>query len=194
LVDQFTQDNCNKRTDLWGGSIENRARFGLEVAKAVTNAVGASRVGMRLSPWSTFQGMRMEDPVPQFTYLIKGLKEIGLAYLHLVESRIQGNAEIESSDRLDFAIDAWDNQSPVFVAGGFTNKSAKEAADEDYKNRDVAIVFGRHFISNPDLPFRIREDVEFQKYNRDTFYKARSTEGYTDYPFSKEWESRESRL
>jgi NADPH2 dehydrogenase len=131
--------------------------------------------------------MKMEDPIPQFTYLIKGLKSIGLSYLHLVESRIQGNAEIESSDRLDFATEAWGGISPVLIAGGFTGKSAKEAADVEYKTKDVAIVFGRHFIANPDLAFRIQHDLELNKYERTTFYKAQSRDGYTDYPFSEQW-------
>lgn len=89
LIDQFNQDTCNKRTDQFGGSIENRARFCLEVAKAVAKAVGADKTGIRLSPWSGFQGMRMADPIPQFSYIIHQLRELDLAYLHLVEPRVQ---------------------------------------------------------------------------------------------------------
>jgi NADPH2 dehydrogenase len=162
------------------------------VTKAVVAAVGSERTGIRLSPWSTFQAMKMDDPIPQFTYLIKGLKDIGLSYLHIVESRIQGNAEVESSDRLDFAVEAWGGISPIFVAGGFTGKSAKEAVDVEYKGKDVAIVFGRYFISNPDLVFRIEKDLALTKYERTTFYKAQSTDGFTDYPFSEEWTKEKS--
>jgi NADPH2 dehydrogenase len=86
LVDQFTQDTCNKRTDSWGGSIENRARFGIEVTKAVVDAIGADRTAIRLSPWNDFQGMKMDDPRPTFSYLVSALKELKLAFLHLVES------------------------------------------------------------------------------------------------------------
>jgi len=189
LVDQFTQDNCNQRTDRWGGSIENRSRFGTEVAKAVAAAVGASKTGIRLSPWSTFQSMRMKNPVPQFTHLISQLKPLNLAYLHLVESRIQGNADIESSDALDFAFDAWQNTSPILLAGGYRSKSAYEAVDDQYKDKDVAIVFGRYFIANPDLVFRIKEGVELTHYDRNTFYNPRSEKGYTDCAFSKEWQA-----
>lgn len=135
----------------------------------------------------------MEDPVPQFTYLINGLKDIGLSYLHLVESRVQGIADVESSDRLDFAIDAWEGASPVLVAGGFSAKSAVEAAEGEYKG-DVAVVFGRYFIANPDLVFRVREGLEFNKYDRTTFYKSKSPDGYTDQPFSAEWKAKESHL
>lgn len=90
LIDQFNQDNSNKRTDQWGGSIENRSRFALEVTKAVTQAVGKERVGIRLSPWARFQGMGMADPIPQFSYLIHQLRELDLAFLHLVEPRVSG--------------------------------------------------------------------------------------------------------
>jgi len=189
LIDQFTQDTCNKRTDAWGGSVEKRARFGLEVAKAVVGAIGAEKTGIRLSPYSSFQGMKMADPVPQFSYLAKGLKELKLAYLHVVESRVDGNADVESTDKVDFLIDIWGKTSPVLVAGGFRPASAKRAVDEEYADHDIAIVFGRYFISNPDLPFRIQKGIELTPYNRDTFYKAKSTDGYTDYPFSKEWEA-----
>ncbi|MCJ1307048.1 hypothetical protein MMC25_000694 [Agyrium rufum] len=186
LIDQFTQDNCNKRTDKWGGSIENRARFGIEVAKAVVDAIGAERTGIRLSPWSTFQGMRMEDPVPQFSYLIEELKKLKLCYLHLVESRITGNADIESTDKIEFALDIWGKTSPVVVAGGFKAASAKRVFDE-YPNNDILVAFGRYYISNPDLPFRIINDVELSGYDRDTFYNPRSPKGYIDYPYSKEF-------
>jgi NADPH2 dehydrogenase len=188
LVDQFTQDTCNKRTDAYGGSIENRSRFGLEVAKAVVEAVGADRTGIRLSPFSPFQGMKMTDPIPQFSHLLTGLKALGLAYIHVVESRIAGNADVESTEKVDFALNIWGKTSPILIAGGFKPDSARRAVDEEYEDNDVAIVFGRYYISNPDLPFRLKNDVELTKYNRDTFYKTKSVDGYTDYPFSREYE------
>lgn len=159
----------------------------MEVANAVVSAVGADKVGIRLSPYSTFQGMRMPDPVPQFTHVVKGLKELKLAYLHVVESRIAGNADIESTEKVDFAVQAWGGVSPVFIAGGFTPESAKKVADEEYKDTDVAVVFGRYFISNPDLPYRIQKGIPLHPYDRDTFYNAGSPKGYTDQPFSEEW-------
>ncbi|KAI0156744.1 FMN-linked oxidoreductase [Hypoxylon sp. FL1284] len=187
LIDQFIQDKSNQRTDQYGGSVENRARFALEVSKAVVAAVGADKVGIRLSPWSTFQGMRMADPVPQFTHVIKELKKLKLAYLHLVQSWIQGNTDVEAFDQITFAIDAWENTSPVLVAGGFKPDTAKSFVDEEFKDRDMAVVFGRHFISTPDLPFRIREGLPLTPYNRDTFYTPGAKEGYIDYPFSEEF-------
>ena len=188
LIDQFTQDVANKRTDAWGGSVEKRSRFGLEIAKAVVGAVGREKVGLRLSPFSTFQGMKMADPIPQFSHLVEGLKELKLAYLHLVESRISGSATVEATEKIDPLMKIWGKTSPVLVAGGFQPESAKRAVEEEYTGQDIIIVFGRYFIANPDLPFRINKGIELTEYNRDTFYNAGSPEGYIDYPFSKEWE------
>lgn len=194
LIDQFTQDVCNKRTDKWGGNVENRARFGIEVAKAVVDAVGADKTGIRLSPWSSFQGMRMEDPVPQFSYLLQELKKLKLAYVHLVESRISGNADVETTEKIDFAIDIWSGTSPVLVAGGFKADSARRAVEEEYKDKDIIIVFGRYYIANPDLVYRLQRGIEFAPYDRDTFYLPKSEKGYNDYPFSKDWTEEHSSL
>ncbi|KAL8652490.1 MAG: hypothetical protein Q9210_002651 [Variospora velana] len=187
LTDQFTQDTANQRTDQWGGSIENRSRFLLEITKGIVAAVGSDRVGIRLSPFSTFQGMGMADPLPQFSYLIRCLKHFRLAYLHMVESRVSGAVDTESTEKIDFAIDIWDGTSPVLIAGGFMPESAKRAVEE-YAGRDVGIVFGRYFISNPDLPFRVREGVGLNAYDRATFYTPKEAKGYVDYPFSQEFE------
>ena len=192
LVDQFWQNVVNQRTDKWGGSIENRARFGLEVTKAVITAVGDSKkVGMRLSPWSTYQGMRMEEPMPQFLYIVRELKKLGIGYLHLVESRLSGSSADgvyqDINHENDELVEAWGTKAPVFLAGGFTPEKAERVLTELYPQANVGIVFGRYFISNPDLPFRIRCGVELSKYDRSTFYKFQVMEGYVDYPFSKEW-------
>ena len=96
LIDQFTQDTCNKRTVEWGGSVEKRARFGIEVVKAVVEAIGAERIGIRLSPYSESQGMKMEDPKIGFGYFLEELKKFKLAYLHLVVvSRLSDYGEVE---------------------------------------------------------------------------------------------------
>ncbi|KIW80307.1 hypothetical protein Z517_06922 [Fonsecaea pedrosoi CBS 271.37] len=194
LIDQFTQDVCNKRTDEYGGSVEKRSRFGLEVARAVVAAVGAHRTGIRLSPFSPFNGMKMRDPLPQFTHFMEGLKPLNLAYMHLVESRISGNADVEATEKIDPLIATWADVSPVLIAGGFTPASARRAVDEEYKDRDVAIVFGRYFISTPDLVFRIANNIDLTKYNRGTFYTPKSEVGYIDYPFSKEFEAASTKL
>ncbi|KIX03607.1 uncharacterized protein Z518_07160 [Rhinocladiella mackenziei CBS 650.93] len=189
LVDQFTQDTVNQRTDEYGGSVENRSRFGIEVAQAVAHAVGADKVGFRISPFSPFQGMKMVNPIPQFTNLLQGLKQLKLAYIHVVESRVAGNADVHgATERIDFVVDTWNGTSPVLIAGGFKPDSAMKEVDEVFKDKDVAIVFGRYFLSTPDLPFRVKKGLELNPYNRATFYKVKSEEGYIDYPFSAEFE------
>lgn len=185
LIDQFLQDRCNQRTDEYGGSVENRSRFALETVKAVCDAIGTDRTGIRFSPWSTFNSMLMEDPIPQFPDIVKKLNPFGLAYLHLVESRIAGNADVESVGKLDFAMDIW--KGPLLIAGGYLPLSARQLVDEDRKDRDITVVFGRYFISTPDLPFRAKEGLEQNKYNRDLFYTPKMSEGYIDYPFSKQF-------
>lgn len=188
LLDQFLQDVSNTRTDKYGGSIENRARFALDTAKAVVDAVGADKVGYRISPYSPFQGMKMEDPKPTFEYLIKGLKELKLVYLHVTESRVTGNADVEGVEHIEPLVNMWTaDGSTALVAGGYKPDSAFRAVDETYKGRNVLVVFGRFFISNPDLVFRLKEGIELTKYDRDTFYNAKETKGYTDYDFSKEF-------
>jgi NADPH2 dehydrogenase len=218
MIDQFLQDTCNKRTDAWGGSIEKRAKFGLEVTKAVVGAVGAERTGLRLSPFSPFQGMRMQDPVPQFSYYAGELKKLNLAYLHVVESRIAGNADVEATEKIDFLvlplslshlpfslltetiltnnlqIDLWANQSPFLIAGGFRTDSAYRAVDEQYSDKDIAIVIGRYFITNPDLVFRIKNRIEFTPYDRNKFYNVMQEDGYTTWAFSKEFEAESAKL
>lgn len=190
LLDQFTQDVSNHRTDRYGGSVENRARFPLAVAKSVVEAVGAERVGYRISPFSPFQGMKMEEPKEQFEYLVRGLRELDLAYLHVVESRVNGNADTEDvHEDIKFLVDLWSGAEgkTTLVAGGYKAKSAYEAVEKTYKGKNVVVVFGRYFISNPDLVFKVKEGIELLKYNRDLFYNAMEERGYTDYEFSEEF-------
>ncbi|KAL2061476.1 hypothetical protein VTL71DRAFT_6853 [Oculimacula yallundae] len=184
LVDQFLQDNCNKRRDSWGGDVANRARFALEIAAALIDAVGAEKVGFRLSPFSLFQGMRMADPIPQFSYLVEQLKLLGLAYIHIIEPRVNNNFDCETSDSIDFLLAIWGKTSPVLVAGGYTPENAIPAIDEKYKSYNVAVVFGRHFLANPDLPYRIKHGLPLNKYDRTSFYTPGLPVGYIDYPFS----------
>ena len=129
----------------------------------------------------------MDDPVPQFTYLTEQLKTLDLAYLHLVESRISGNADIEATEKIDPFIKAYNNASPILIAGGFKPDSARRAVDEEYKDYDVVIVFGRSFIPNPDLVYRIERGIPLTAYDRDTFYNVKSPKGYVDWEFSEEY-------
>lgn len=190
MVDQFLQDMTNRREDEYGGSPENRSRFACEVADAISQAIGSDRVGIRLSPYSTFQGMKMEDPRPQFTDVITKLSQRNLAYVHVVEARIAGNQDVTSAaaETLDFAMDAWGDDRPFIVAGGYTPENVRHALESKYATRNnLAVAFGRYFLSTPDLPFRIDKGIAPNPYNRSTFYIPKSPEGYIDYEFSKEW-------
>jgi NADPH2 dehydrogenase len=189
LPDQFLQTTCNKRTDKWGGSIENRARFHLEVTKAVIAAIGADKTAIRLSPYSDFNGMLMDEPEPTFEYLMKELKPLGLSYLHLIEARIKGNddADCGGQKNVSWMVKLWDNVSPVVLAGGFLPDSAKQTADKTYKNYDVIVAFGRYFVANPDLVFRVKEGVPLVRYDRAVFYTPQEPKGYIDYPFSQQY-------
>lgn len=195
LLDQFLTEAINQRTDKWGGSIENRARLTLTVVKEVAAAIGAERTAVRLSPWAGFQGSEKKDSKELFTYIINELKKTGLklAYISLVEATgdpavlILGDKGINEDKTLDFILEAWDNQSPVMVAGGYLPHSAAWAVEEHYKKWDVIIGFGRYFISNPDLVYRIKKGIPLTKYNRPTFYLNKQWEGYNDYAFSEEY-------
>lgn len=192
LLDQFISDQVNQRTDKWGGSIENRSRLPLEVTKAVVDAIGAENVAIRLSPYASFQGAEKSDVKGQYLYLVQELKKLGsLAYLSLVEAKGDPaklfNASDEEDRTLDFILEAWDNQSPVIVAGGYTPESAASAVDDHYRKWDVLVAFGRHFLANPDLVFRVQKGLELNKYNRTTFYINMSEEGYNDYPFHEKF-------
>lgn len=195
LLDQFLTADINKRTDKWGGSIENRARLTLEVLRAVSQAIGSEKVAVRLSPYAGFQGSEKSDSVELYTYLISEFKklDLNLAYISLVEATgdpgaiVRGDKAINIGKTLDFILEAWENRSPVMVAGGYTPESAARAVEEHYKNWDVMVAFGRHFISNPDLVFRVQNEIPLAPYNRATFYIQKAWEGYNDYPFSPEF-------
>ncbi|KXT16963.1 hypothetical protein AC579_7398 [Pseudocercospora musae] len=189
LVDQFLQDASNQRNDSYGGSVENRARLALEVATAVSEAIGKERLGFRISPFSTFQGMKMggKKPVEQFSYLTQKLKDLDLAYLHIIESRVVNNVDCEKTEGIEAFLRIWGREKPVLIAGGFDSERAREAAEGEYKDYNVGVVFGRWFISNPDLVFRVRHGLELNRYERDTFYAVEQERGYLDYSFSEEW-------
>ena len=185
LIDCFIQDVSNSRTDEYGGSVRNRSRFVTQVMKAVSDAIGSHRVGIRLSPWSRFQGMRMTDPIDQFSYVITAAQEIGLGYIHLIEARVHNNVDLEHpvDETLDFAIRLW--SGPILLAGGYRPENARFTVDQKFPDKDIIVMFGRYFIANPDLVFRIREGVDLANYDRSNFYAILDPAGYTDYPYSK---------
>jgi N-ethylmaleimide reductase len=179
LMDQFLQDNSNKRTDEYGGSVENRSRFLLEVVQALTSVWPSDRVAVRIGPGGTWNDMSDSDPEILFPYLAGQLNQFGLAYLHVIEPRVKGNIVIHEGQE-PVAAESLGKifTGPIVAAGGFEPDTAEETVE---KGIAAAITFGRHFVSNPDLPRRIKEGLPLAKYDRDTFYTF-DAHGYTDYP------------
>ena len=181
LIEQFLQSHTNLRTDRYGGSIENRARFLLEIADAVIGVWGASRVGVRLSPYGIANGSGEQDPMPLYSHVIGALDKLGLAYLHFIEPRSSGAGRAEVNHQnvpsaMKLFRPMW--HGVLMTAGGFTGETANAAIADGHAD---LIAFGRIFISNPDLPDRLKKGHPLTPYNRATFYGGGEA-GYTDYP------------
>lgn len=181
LIEQFLEDRTNKRTDEYGGTVLNRMRFLLEVTDAVIEVWGAARVGVRLSPFGIAGDIADSDPMPLFMSAIKALSLRNIAYLHLIEPRVQPAVEEEERREAPTSIGALFRAAfngPLIIAGGLTKASAEAALRSGTAD---AIAFGRAFIANPDLPQRLAAGAPLNPYNRKTFYGG-SAQGYTDYP------------
>jgi len=173
LIDQFLRDAANQRDDAYGGPVQNRARFLLEVVDAVASVFGAERVGVRLSPHAKADGMGDSTPANTFEHAARQLGQRGLAYLHLIEP--VGTAREDALApvvRRAFP-------GPLILCGGFERASAQAALDEA---RADLIAFGVGFIANPDLVERLRRDAPWNVPDTATFYSG-GDKGYTDYPF-----------
>jgi N-ethylmaleimide reductase len=185
LIEQFLQSHTNLRTDRYGGSIANRARFLLEITQAMIEVWGANRVGVRLSPYGIANGSGEPDPMPLYSHVIQSLDTLGLAYLHFIEPRSSGAGRAEVNHQnvpsaMALFRPIW--RGVLISAGGFTGESAEAAVAG---GQAEAIAFGRIFISNPDLPRRLRHGFPLTPYNRATFYGGEEA-GYTDYPVHDE--------
>ena len=180
LIDQFLQDGSNKRTDEYGGSIENRARLLFEVVEAMVSAWTHDRVGVRITPSGTFNAMSDSDPEALHAHVAEGLNRFGLAYLHIIEPRMSGYLLLkEDQPPLATRRARQVFKGNIIANGGFEPDSAAAAIEQGDAD---AISFGRYFVSNPDLPRRIREGLLLAAYDRDTFYTFEA-KGYIDYPF-----------
>jgi N-ethylmaleimide reductase len=181
LLDQFLKTGANRRTDDYGGSIENRARLTLEVMRAVVGEVGGARTGLRLSPVTPANDIDDEDPQALFEYLVKQLAPLGLAYLHIIEGATGGPRDI--ADR-PFDYEAMRNAyreaggtGAWMVNNGYDKTLAQEALG---RGADL-VAFGKLFIANPDLVHRMREDAPLNPPDKTTFFGG-GAHGYTDYP------------
>lgn len=172
LLHQFLAEGSNVRTDAYGGSAENRARFTVEVATAVAAAIGASRVGIRISPAGTFNDIAEVETEATYTALLDGLAPLGLLYLHVAEG-----------PETDFAEQLRKQWAGTFIFNtGFSGPSdfgtAQEAVDSGATD---LFCIGRHFLANPDLVERLRTGAELNEPDASTFYGG-GAKGYTDYP------------
>ena len=175
LIDQFLRDGANKRTDEYGGSIENRARFALEVVDAVVAEIGAGRVGIRLSPVTPANDLADSNPQAVFGYLIEELNKRNIAFIHFVEGATGGPRDIPG---FDFA---WARQAfkGTYIANnGYDRQMAIEAVES---GRADAVAFGRAYIANPDLVQRLKLNAPLNTPNPQTFYVPGEA-GYIDYP------------
>jgi N-ethylmaleimide reductase len=154
LIDPFLQDGSNKRTDAYAGAIENRSRLLLEVVDAITSVWGGDRVGIRIGPGGTFNGMSDSNTPALFGYVAEQLNRYGLAYLHIIEPRVKGNVVI-AEGQAPVAAEQLRKifKGRIIAAGGFEPDTA--AAVIEKGDADLA-AFGRHFVANPDLPKRIQ--------------------------------------
>lgn len=176
LIEQFLNGNVNTRKDGYGGSIANRNRFALDIVRATIAAVGADRVGIRLSPYGVFNGTgEFPDVDAQYDALVKDLSELGILYVHLLDHSAMGApavpAELKSKLRASF-------KGTFILTGGFDKDSAETALKA---NAADLIGFGRAFISNPDLVARFKTGTALNAPDSDTFYTP-GEKGYTDYP------------
>ncbi|CAN3363373.1 probable NADPH dehydrogenase [Diutina catenulata] len=182
LMDQFMQPSSNHRTDKYGGSIENRCRLVLAVIDRLSEILGAHRVGIRISPWARFEGMKGADesinPVATLGYLLSELQRRAnegraLAYVSVVDPRVSGINDVAApnydSESNDFVPLIW--KGPVIKAGNYSyDRPAFAALKRDIANDRTLIAFGRLFTSNPDLVEKLRSGSELTPYDRDTFY------------------------
>ncbi|MEO1435267.1 MAG: alkene reductase [Bacteroidota bacterium] len=176
LIDQFFHPNTNQRTDEYGGSHENRIRFALEVAEAVSEAIGKERVGIRLSPYGVFNSIAIYDELDAtYALLSQKLSALGLTYIHLVDHSPMGAPEVPASIKATIRENF---KQSLILSGGYDAERAE--ADVQAGKADL-IAFGRPFISNPDLVERFKAGAELAQPNPELFYTP-GAEGYTDYP------------
>ncbi|THH40652.1 alkene reductase [Neolewinella litorea] len=176
LLEQFMHPKTNRRSDQYGGSVENRLRFLRNVAEATVAAIGGDRVGVRLSPYGVFNEMGSFDTVDEtFVSAARLLDEIGVTYLHLVDQEDMGAPPVPEA--IKAKIRETFSRS-LILAGGYDAHRAEQDVSSD---RCDLVAFGRPFIANPDLVERFREGAELNVPDYDTFYTP-GPEGYITYP------------
>jgi len=175
LLDQFAKDGANKRTDAYGGAIENRARLMLEVAEAVAKEIGSERTGIRLSPVTPANDVSDSNPQPLFDHIADRLSALGLVYIHVIEGATGGPRD---NAPFDYASLRRRFKGAYIANNGYTRELALAALAADKAD---LIAFGKPFIANPDLVERFKRNAALNEPDKATFYGG-GAKGYTDYP------------
>lgn len=181
LLDQFLQDKTNQRTDGYGGSIENRMRLLGEVIESISKIYPSDRIGVRLSPYGSFNDMADSDPVALFTAVIQKLNGYHLSYVHMIEPRSTsagGNDQVNEEAPITSEMFRKAYQGQFISAGGYDQAMGEAVLEAGLAD---AVAYGRLYISNPDLAERFAQGAALNPYNRATFYGGAEV-GYTDYP------------
>ena len=176
LLDQFLRDGTNKRSDEYGGTVENRSRFLFEVIDGVTQAIGADKTGLRLSPSGTFNDMSDSNPQEHFSYICRELNRYNLAYLHIIDA-LEGDIK-HCANVVDLSMLREIYKGLLITNGGYDQNRGDYTISHDKAD---AVAFGVLFLSNPDLPKRFELKSEFNTPDMNTFY-TQDAKGYTDYP------------
>lgn len=181
LLDQFLQDKTNQRTDEYGGSVENRVRLLGEVIESVAKVFPSERIGVRLSPYGSFNDMADSDPIALFNAVIQMLNGYQLSYVHMIEPRSTtagGNDQIDTGAPITSEIFRTAYKGQFISAGGYDQAMGEAVLEAGLAD---AVAYGRIYISNPDLAERFEQGAALNAYNRATFYGGAEV-GYTDYP------------
>lgn len=185
LLQQFLEDKTNRRTDRYGGSIENRARLLFEILDAVSDIWPADQVGVRISPFSDVGDVADSNPIELYKFVVEGLAARGICYLHLIEARARAGLVDQINDAAPPSVASLVRpffSGPLIVSGGFTAEAAERALADGTTD---LVAFGRAFIANPDLPKRLARGAPLNAPDRATFYGG-AERGYTDYPALEE--------
>ncbi|GAB2268289.1 12-oxophytodienoate reductase 1 [Dionaea muscipula] len=184
LIEQFMKDQVNDRTDRYGGSLENRCRFALEIVEAVVKEIGADRVGIRLSPFADYAEAGDSNPKALGLYMAESLNKYGILYCHVIEPRMIKLGVKQECERHECPHSLLPMRKAFrgtfIAAGGFNREDGNNVVAT---GRADLVAYGRLFLANPDLPRRFELNAPLNKYNRDTFYVPEPVVGYTDYPF-----------
>ncbi|MCL7028580.1 hypothetical protein MKW94_008665 [Papaver nudicaule] len=177
LIEQFMKDQVNDRTDEYGGTLEKRCRFALDIVKAVAEEIGADKVGIRISPFSDYMEAGDSNPEALSLYMAESLNKFGILYLHVIEPRM---VMVENSYNYSSLPTRRAFKGTFISAGGYKRDDGNKAVDDNHSD---LVSYGRLFLANPDLPKRFAIGAPLNKYDRDTFYTSDPVIGYTDYPF-----------